>query len=117
MPRPVREGPIPAGLVGKKCASCGNQANKYSSGILECWECWNWRKLDRAAAKYWVEAVDYVFAHDGGSGPDLIDIEQWEEWGIVDEMIFALWMLKDIRDRYAEALEKHGVKAHAEVDS
>lgn len=103
----TRTSPLSAGVVGKKCATCGGQAEKYSSGILECWSCWNWRKLNGPAATYWIEAVDYLFSHDGGSGPDMIDIEQWEKWGIADEMLFSLYMLKDIRERYQEMKESH----------
>jgi hypothetical protein len=92
----------PAGVRGKKCTSCGGPADKFSSGELECWACWNWRKIDGPAARYWVKAIDGLFEdpESGSRGPDLIDIAKWTDWGVLDKVGDALVALKDLRTRY-----------------
>ena len=37
------------------CAYCGGPSNKVSSGVSNCWRCWNWRKLDGPAARHWLK--------------------------------------------------------------
>lgn len=38
----------------RKCAYCGTPgAHRDHSGVPECQPCWDWRKLDSAAARYW----------------------------------------------------------------
>jgi hypothetical protein len=57
-----------------------------------------------------VKAIDGLF-HDpetGSSGPDPIDVMHWNKWGITDEMTYALLLLKDVRDRYQDEIERRG---------
>lgn len=51
------------------CDRCGLPADKFSSGVPECWPCWNYRKLDRPAAKYWARVTDDIL-----SNVDLYDL-------------------------------------------
>lgn len=47
---------------------CGRTAGKITSGRWECGICWNWRKLDGPAARYWqprmAAALENVDMHD-----------------------------------------------------
>ena len=91
------------------CAYCRKNQGVTHSGVFECSVCWNWRKLNGPAARYWVPAIDRLFfdPETGSSGPDLNDIHQWKAWGILDEMEFAILMLKDVRERYQAEIDAH----------
>lgn len=45
------------------CSRCGNLADKTSSGMSECWPCWNWRKLDLPAAQHWAPAAEVFLSN------------------------------------------------------
>jgi len=87
------------------CNSCGNPAQKISSGIPECWRCWDYRKLHSPAVRYWTEVIPELFSHDGGSAPDGIDWEMWTKWGMADSMEKALLTLLAVRQAYEEMKE------------
>lgn len=93
---------------GKPCGYCGTWQNepRVHSGYVECGKCWNWRKLNGPAARYWVAAIDRLFydPETGSSGPDLNDLHHWEKWDLTDEMTYALMLLQDVRDRYQEEI-------------
>lgn len=42
---------------------CGKKADKTSSGSPECWGCWNRRKLDLPAARYWNKILEDLLTH------------------------------------------------------
>ena len=98
----------PAGVRGKRCSSCGGPADKFSSGTPECWPCWNWRKIDGPAARYWVKAIDGLFEdpESGSRGPDLIDLQQWHKLGVYDKVVAALETLTELRDQYKAEIDK-----------
>ena len=50
------------------CA-CGKPAEKVSSGVPECWPCWNRRKLDLPAARHWARVAEQFL-----SNVDLYDL-------------------------------------------
>lgn len=98
----------PAGPEAYKCGYCARTFPfivRHHSGVRECGDCWNWRKLDGPAARYWTKAIANLFSNDDGAGPDLIDYQQWERWGIRDELVDALNALETIRERYEIAIE------------
>jgi hypothetical protein len=38
-----------------KCAYCGKEGpHRMHSSVYECQACWDWRKLDSAATRYWL---------------------------------------------------------------
>jgi len=86
------------------CSHCGNPAQKISSGTPECWKCWNWRKIDSSAAKYWVKGIDSLFNNEYGAGPDPNDWEQWGRWGMRESMILALHTLRAVGQAYEEMI-------------
>lgn len=102
--------PRPPGIQGQTCATCGGPADKISSGRLECWRCWDWRKLDGPAAAYWISAIENLFSNDAGTAPDYHDYETWSKWGVRDEVVFALEMLIDLRGRYIAARDDNRVR-------
>jgi len=67
---------------GSKCAhGCGRDADKYSSGMLECWPCWNIRKLEGPAADHWAR-VGQAFL----SNVDVYDMtEYFQLCGLTNE--------------------------------
>jgi ribosomal protein L37AE/L43A len=48
---------------------CGAPTNRCHSGVWECQDCWDWRKLDGPAARYWAERIPQLMEQ----GPDLYD--------------------------------------------
>jgi hypothetical protein len=86
-----------------QCGVCGTiytSAVAYHSGVRECGRCWDWRKLYGPASRYWEKAIENLFVNEGGSGPDMIDLELWDKWGIKNEVIEALNTLEALRVRY-----------------
>jgi hypothetical protein len=87
-----------------QCGACGRvypQEVRHHSGVRECGLCWDWRKLGRSAADYWNTVINGLFYHEElGSGPDPIDYQQWDRWGIQAEVIEALNVLEAVRQRY-----------------
>lgn len=52
-----------------KCAYCGKEGpHRTHSGLYECQACWDWRKLDSAAARYW-----FILSRMVGSSVDAYD--------------------------------------------
>lgn len=96
--------------VEHQCASCGTfyaHPVAYHSGTRECGSCWEWRKLEGPAARYWDSAIEHLFVADNGSsGPDLNDYVTWRRMGIRDEVVEALNVLEALRVRYEIAI--HG---------
>lgn len=92
-------------MKGEKCATCGNPADKYSSGTPECWKCWNWRKLDRPAAYYWVKAIDNLFTDGFSAAPDFHDLKTWASWELSDSVERALYTLIALRHAYQHMLD------------
>jgi len=46
-----------------KCAYCGKSGPwSTHSGLYECGACWDWRKLDSAAARYWFIISKFVIS-------------------------------------------------------
>lgn len=57
----------------RKCAYCGTEGpHRDHSGVPECQDCWNWRKLDSGAARYW-----YILSLMVGSSTDAYDVTQF----------------------------------------
>ena len=83
-----------------KCATCGNPADKISSGSPECWDCWNWRKLDGPAARYWIDRLQQAENLLFEQGPDMHDVETWGRWGIANEVAQMLHGLGRLRQLY-----------------
>jgi hypothetical protein len=91
---------VPAGLVGVNCAYCGEQADKFSSGVPNCWRCWDWNKLNGPAARYWSKRLDIALrllegrdvdpselqGMNGVGSIDMHDLMSWNKWGIVSEV-------------------------------
>lgn len=89
------------------CVYCEKNQGVIHSGVFECGVCWDWRKLNGPAARYWVAAIDRLFydPETGSSAPDLIDIEHWDKWGLKDEITYAILLLREMRERYQEEIE------------
>lgn len=52
-----------------KCAYCSKEGPwRTHSGVYECGACWDWRKLDSAAARYW-----FILSRMVGSSVDAYD--------------------------------------------
>lgn len=96
---------MPEKLSIGKCASCQREASKFSSGVPECWVCWEFRKLLGPESKFWIEGIGKLFSNDFGSGPDLNDLSRWKNLGILDEVSEALHVIDKLGDLY-EALRK-----------
>jgi hypothetical protein len=86
---------------------CGRPAEKISSGSPECWRCWGWRKHKGTETRFWRLGIDTLFQNKFGTGPDMNDITQWERWGVVDEMVAALWSLRKLHGLYVEREDAH----------
>lgn len=54
------------------CAYCEKNAEKYSSGIPECWDCWYQRKLNMPAASHWQKATKEFLVN-----VDMYDLTQY----------------------------------------
>jgi hypothetical protein len=80
----------------RTCDYCGKSETEVGevsvhSGALECWPCWNWRKLDGPAARHWgpifkqfLSNVDY---HDATKFfPDTLGIST-EEFRTLIELV------------------------------
>ena len=80
------------------CATCGNPAQKVSSGTPECWRCWDYRKLHGPAVDYWTKRIPQLFEY----GPDGIDWELWEAWGMREAMNKALHTLLAVNQAFEE---------------
>lgn len=88
------------------CSYCGNPGARTHSGRLECGRCWNWRKLESPAARYWSKAITRLFSDgEGSSGPDYNDYMMWERWGMRDSVVKALYTLSALEQAYEEMLE------------
>lgn len=84
---------------------CGKPADKYSSGRSECWDCWNWRKLDGPAARYWVEKINSLFE----LGPDMYDLMNYfPAAGLSKEEVKAgISMLDKLLEYSKQQIEAH----------
>lgn len=52
------------------CAYCGTPGrHRTHSGVYECQPCWDWRKLDSNAARYW-----FIISRMAGSSVDSHDL-------------------------------------------
>lgn len=66
-----------------KCAYCGKDGPwRTHSGVFECGACWDWRKLDSAAARYW-----YILSLMVASSIDMYDLTSFfpKKLGFSDE--------------------------------
>jgi hypothetical protein len=53
-----------------KCAYCGTEgSHRIHSGVYECQDCWDWRKLNSPAARYW-----YILSRMVSSSVDTYDL-------------------------------------------
>lgn len=87
-----------------KCATCPNKADKYSSGTPECWQCWNWRKLDGPASRYWIERLGQ--AHKLlAEQVDLYDVKTWTKWGILEQVEDLFQYLENLKTLYEAQLQ------------
>lgn len=91
------------------CQYCGKNWGRTHSGTIECGSCWDWRKHERAEARYWTFASHNLFQNEEGSGPDLNDMSLWNKWGIAKEVSDALTTFKNLHDRYATMLKEHNL--------
>lgn len=82
---------------------CGKPADKFSSGVPECWGCWNWRKLDGPAARHWARVSEEFL-----SNVDAYDLTKFLPAALGDErgvdMIIAA---RDLRDYCVKQIEEH----------
>lgn len=92
-----------------KCSYCGTMGASIHNGVGECQSCWNWRKLEGPAARYWTRSIEALFANNYGSGPDFNDWRTWREWGIDEEVKQAILTFDALRVRYVEMMRERGV--------
>jgi len=90
-----------------KCAYCGKTKAgvRMHSGIMECKDCWNWRKLDGPAAEHW-ERVAKEFL----SNIDMYDFDQYltKSCGINPSVLIATFdVAKQIMVNSAHMLALH----------
>ncbi len=86
------------------CATCGSPADKTSSGLPECWPCWNWRKLDGPAARHWARvATEFL------SNVDMYDVTKFlPACGLTeDEIGVMLATARKVRDHSKSEIQKH----------
>jgi hypothetical protein len=84
---------------------CGAPTNRRHSGVWECQACWDWRKLNGPAARYWVERINSLFEQ----GPDMYDyLHFFPKAGVTaDEANQAFEVLFKILDYSKAQVEAH----------
>jgi hypothetical protein len=91
------------------CEYCGATDGPYRmhSGVYECDSCWNWRKLDSGATRYW-----YIISRVALSSVDTYDLTRYFPttlgWPVADINTF-LRLLKQLQDKTGELAEAHEV--------
>jgi len=89
------------------CDMCGQtRVLRGWRGQDVCWECWDWWKLGRNAAMFWTTGIKALSRNEYGTGPDPLDVRQWREWGVLEDMATALRTLEDVGARYQALLDK-----------
>jgi hypothetical protein len=86
--------------------SCGKPTDKITSGAPECWDCWNWRKMDGPAARHWVVAATIAI-----SNVDYWDTTEFmpKKVGLSEEEFLTfVKVARKIRDESKRMLIEHG---------
>jgi hypothetical protein len=92
-------------LESLQCAYCGKTDGPYRmhSGVYECQNCWDWRKLDSGAARYW-----YILSRMVGSSVDAYDLASF----FPQKMDLTPDEIRTFGKIITQIAEKTGVLAH-----
>jgi hypothetical protein len=94
-----------------KCGSCDVEGPwRRHSGVYECQDCWDWRKLDSNAARYYFKLslmfLSSVDAHDRISFfPKTVGLSD-------EDMVTLSRIMKQIHEKTNALAEAHNLKEH-----
>jgi hypothetical protein len=98
--------PDPVAWPVRKCAYCGTEGeHRDHSGVPECQSCWDWRKLNAGATRYW-----YILSLMFSSAVDNYDLSSYfpDSLGFTGPDIAELGrLLKQMQEKTEELAKLH----------